>query len=49
MIQMILGKPVSPLQVNPYEIIERKSVKRELRIRQICQFDRPAFVQYRQI
>ena len=27
MIQMILGKPVSPLQVNPYEIIERKSVK----------------------
>ena len=24
MIQMILGKPVSPLQVNPYEIIERK-------------------------
>ena len=27
MIQMILGKPVSPLQVNPYKIIERKSVK----------------------
>ena len=27
MIQMILGKPVSSLQVNPYEIIERKSVK----------------------
>lgn len=29
MIQMVLGKPVSPLQVNPYEIIERKSVKED--------------------